>query len=101
MTTPADTDEISLPSFSVLARYAVQAPDEAAATAALGERLAEQRGLWNDLLVERREPDGTWLVLARFVVVSLDAHTAVSGVHDTLVQAGVTPDEVWAAADLA
>jgi hypothetical protein len=33
--------------------------------------------------------------VARFVTVSVDAHTAVVGVHETLTTEGVAPDEVW------
>ena len=38
----------------------------------------------------------TFAILARIVTVSVDAHTAVTGVHEDLVAAGLTPDEVWA-----
>jgi hypothetical protein len=34
-------------------------------------------------------------VVASFVTVSVDAHTAVLGVHDSLSAAGVPVDEVW------
>jgi len=59
-------------------------------------RLTAARGLYDDVRVERREDDGTWQLEVRFVVVSIDAHTAVLGVSETLESAGVSADEVWA-----
>lgn len=88
--------EVALPTFPVLARFRSQARDAAGAVAEVVERLAPVRGLFDQALVERREDDGSFWVVARFVTVSVDAHTAVLGVHETLTTAGVTPDEVWA-----
>ena len=48
------------------------------------------------MLLERREDDGSFWVVARFVTVSVDAHSAVVGVDDTLRSADVPADEVWA-----
>ena len=47
----------------------------------------------SEVRLEREERPGTWMVVARFVVVSVDAHTAVLGVTEAL--ATVRPDEVW------
>ncbi len=89
-------DEGVLPSFAVLARFPAVGPDGDAAAAAVRERVTAARGLYDDVRVERQEPDGTWLVEVRFVVVSVDASTAVQGVVETLTAAGPAPDEVWA-----
>jgi hypothetical protein len=87
--------EVALPTFPVLARMASAAPDEDAALADVSARLAPVAGLFDDVLIERREDDGSWWVVARFVTVSVDAHTAVLGVHESLSTAGVEVDEVW------
>ena len=34
--------------------------------------------------------------MVRFVLVSVDGHTAVLGLDETLRAAGLSPDEVWA-----
>lgn len=88
--------ELALPTFTVLARFADLAGTAEEAQDHVRSRLAATRGLYDDVAVERREPDGTWLLEARFVVVSVDAGTAVLGVDETLAAAGLTPDEVWA-----
>ncbi len=90
-----EPDESALPTFVVNARFAETAPTEQQAAAALRQRLAGAHGLFDDVRVERREDDGTWLLEARFVVVSVDAPTAVTGVSATLAQAGAEADEVW------
>jgi hypothetical protein len=36
----------------------------------------------------------------RFVVASLDGELAVQGVHDSLREHGLAPDEVWVAEQL-
>lgn len=87
--------EVRLPTFVVLARFPAAAPTAEQAEASVRARLTAARGLYDDLRVERREDDGTWLIEVRFVVVSLDAHTAVEGVAGTLGAAGLSPDEVW------
>jgi hypothetical protein len=89
--------EVALPTVPVLARFRSDATDVQAAVADVVERLAPVRGMYDDVLVERQEDDGSFWVVARFVTVSVDAHTAVLGVHQTLVAAGVGADEVWAA----
>jgi hypothetical protein len=91
----AGDGQVNLPSFVVLARFAEAAPTAEQAEASVRERLTAARGLYDDVRVERREDDGTWLLEVRFVVVSLDAHTAVEGVSETLTSAGLSPDEVW------
>ena len=88
--------EVALPTVPVLARFRSEAPDAAAAIADVRLRLAPVRGLHDEVAVERREDDGSWWVAARFVVVSVDVHTAVGGVHQTLADAGIAVDEVWA-----
>lgn len=107
MTTPsitivADLDEtlpaeVALPTVRVLARFRSGAADAASAVTDVVERLEPVRGLFDEAVVERREDDGSFWVVARFVTVSVDVHTAVLGVHETLVAAGVAADEVWAA----
>lgn len=88
--------EVTLPTFTVLARLRSAARDEPAALADVTGRLAPVSGLFDDVAVERREDDGSWWVVASFVTVSVDAHTAVLGVHESLSAAGVPVDEVWA-----
>ena len=96
--TDEDVDgEVALPTFVVLARFAEAAPTAEQAETSVRARLTAARGLYDDVRVERREDDGTWLLEVRFVVVSLDAHTAVEGVSGTLTSAGLSPDEVWVA----
>lgn len=91
-------DEAVLASYEVLARFPTIAGTEQEAVATLRSRLEPERGQYDDVTVERREPDGTWMVLARFVVATVDAEAAVAGVHAELTGAGLTPDEVWAGA---
>lgn len=93
---PAD---VALPTFPVLARLRSTAPDEAAALTDVRGRLAPVAGLYDDVEVERREEDGSFWVVARFVTVSVDAHTAVLGVHESLATGGVPVDEVWVRPD--
>jgi hypothetical protein len=89
--------EVTLPTVPVLARLRSDAPDARAAVADVGRRLEPVRGLYDEVVVERQEDDGSFWVVARFVTVSVDVHTAVAGVHETLSTAGVGADEVWAA----
>lgn len=91
-----DGAETVLPTFVVLARFREQAGSEQDAVAAVRRRLTAAGEPFDDVLVERAEPDGAWMVLARFVVVSVDASTGVAGVHDSLRDAGLAVDEVWA-----
>ncbi len=88
--------EILLPTVPVLARMRSTAPDERAAVEDVTARLAPVRGLFDEVVVERREDDGSFWVVGRFLTVSVDASTAVNGVHETLCQAGIDVDEVWA-----
>ena len=91
-----DGAETVLPTFVILARFREQAGSEQDAVAAVRRRLTAAGEPFDDVLVERAEPDGAWMVLARFVVVSVDASTGVAGVHDSLRGAGLAVDEVWA-----
>jgi len=84
-----------LPSFAVTARFRRAAETREDADHLVRSELQASRGLYNDAKVEPQEPDGRWAVDVRFVVVSLDGETAVEGVHETLREAGITPDEVW------
>lgn len=96
---PESVDEVDvvLETVEVLARFRSDASDEDAAVLDVRRRLDGVRGLFDDIVVERREDDGYFWVLARFVTVSTDVPAAVRGVHDTLVEAKVVADEVWAA----
>ncbi|CAN5297006.1 hypothetical protein BH24ACT10_BH24ACT10_09280 [soil metagenome] len=89
--------EVALPTYPVLARFRSAAPDEAQALADARRQLAPVAGMYDDVEVERREDDGSFWVVARFVTVSVDAQTAVLGVHDSLAAAAVPVDEVWVA----
>jgi hypothetical protein len=91
----ASPGEVPLPTVPVLARFRSTAPDAAAAVTDVVGRIAPVREMHDDIVVERREDDGSFWVVARFVTVSVDTHTAVLGVHDTLVSAGLEVDEVW------
>jgi cytochrome b len=86
--------ETVLPTFVVLARFAQPGPQDAA-VAELRRQLTAAEAPFDDVRVEREEPDGAVMVLARFVVVSVDAGTGVAGVHDDLRRAGLPVDEVW------
>jgi hypothetical protein len=100
LTGPSDLDqttagEVPLPTVPVLARFRSTAPDVAAAVTDVVGRIAPVREMYDDIVVERREDDGSFWVVARFVTVSVDTHTAVLGVHDTLLTEGLEVDEVW------
>lgn len=90
-------EDVTLPTFVVLARFAEAADSAEQAEKSVRARLTAARGLFDDVLVERREDDGTWLLEVRFVVVSVEAQTAVAGVSETLTAARLSPDEVWVA----
>ena len=92
----ADGDPV-LHSFAVRARFRREADDPEQADALVRAELEVVRGLYDDVKVEPREPDGRWAADVRFVVASLDAETAVEGVHATLAEHGLTPDEAWVA----
>jgi hypothetical protein len=106
MTGPADLADLPdgeaevLPTFAVHARFRRSASGGEEAEAAVREALDTVRGLWDDTVVEPREPDGRWAVDVRFVVASVDGERAVDGVHSTLRETGLVPDEVWVARQL-
>jgi hypothetical protein len=93
----SDGEAEALPSFAVLARFRRPAPSAEEAEAEVRSMLAPARGLFDDARVEPQEPDGRWAVDVRFVVTSVDGERAVDGVHSTLRETGVAPDEVWVA----
>ncbi len=93
--------ETVLPTFVVLARFRQSAASEQEAVDTVRRQLTGADEPFDDVFVERAEQDGSWMVVARFVVVSVDAHTGVAGVHDSLRDAGLAVDEVWADAQLA
>lgn len=109
MTTPPDAlddttdDDLTgtvLPSFAVLARFRRAAESAEHAEQVVRRELESVRELFDDVRVEPPEPDGRWPVDVRFVVASVDAETAVDGVHRTLRGSGLTPDEAWLAEQL-
>jgi hypothetical protein len=85
--------DAALPTFAVAARFRRAAADAGAAERALRQELTDAQ--YDDVQVERADDDGSWLLRGRFVVVSIDGHTAVTGVHETLHEAGTEVDEVW------
>ena len=99
--TGGDALDLALGSFAVVARFRRVADDGRAAEAAVRGELAAVRDQYAEVKVEPREPDGRWAVDVRFVVASLDAGTALEGVHGTLRDGAVVPDETWVAAELA
>jgi hypothetical protein len=86
-----------LHSFAVQARFRCSATDAEQAERQVREQLQVVRDLYDDVRVEPQEPDGRWAVDVRFVVVSVDGETAVGGVHTTLREQGLGPDEAWLA----
>jgi len=90
-----------LPTFAILARFREAAPSEDQAVDEVTRRLAERGVTADTVTLERQDDDGTWLVVARVVTVSIDAHTAVAGVVEDLTAAGLAPDEVWALRQIA
>jgi hypothetical protein len=93
--------EAVLPTFVVLARFREQAESEQGALANVRRMLTDTGEPFDHIAPERVEPDGSWMVNARFVVVSVDSNTAVTGVHETLRRHGLAVDEVWADAQVA
>ena len=79
----------------MLARFATTAPDAEGAVRDVVRRLREADEPFQEVTLERTDGE-TFLVVARFVLVSVDAHTAVGGLTAALTEAGVPPDEVWA-----
>lgn len=95
---PEDADGAAvLHSFGVLARFRCAAADPQDAERLVRSQLEPVRGLYDDARVEPQEPDGRWAVDVRFVVASVDGENAVEGVHTTLREAGLQPDEAWVA----
>ena len=84
-----------LPTFAVLARFTSTAGGPEDAVRDVVARLTAAAEPFHEVTVERPDGEG-FLVVARFVLVSLDAGTAVNGLHETLQLAGLAPDEVWA-----
>jgi hypothetical protein len=107
METDTDTDDATggvetvLPTFVVLARFRQAAASEQDAVDTVRRQLTGADEPFDDVFVERTEQDGSRMVVARFVVVSVDAHTGVAGVHDSLRDAALAVDEVWADAKVA
>jgi hypothetical protein len=95
----SDSDDESsdpvLPTYSVLARFCETAASGDEAIRGLVTRLSGHQEPFHEVVVERQESDTQWMVVARFVVVSIDGQTAVGGVSETLSAAGLEPDEVW------
>lgn len=93
-----DTDDVVLPTYAVLARFREIATDGETAARRVVERLTAAQEPFHEVTVH---PDGDeHLVVVRFVLVSVDAGTAVAGLSETLAAAGLRPDEVWAATEL-
>ena len=92
-----DGGEVVLHTFAVRARFRRAAASAADAEALVRRELEPVRGLYDDAVVEPQEPDGRWAVDVRFVVASLDGTLAVRGVHESLREHGLVPDEVWVA----
>jgi hypothetical protein len=93
--------ETVLPTFVVLARFRQQAVRPEDAVDDVRRMLRAAGEPFDDVTLERTEPDGSAMVVARFVVVSVDTQTGVAGVHDSLRGAGLAVDEVWADAQVA
>ena len=91
-----DDFDAALPTYAVLARFAEVADSEEEAIATITQRLVDAGKSFDQVVLERQDDARTWLTVARIVTVSVDAHTAVTGVHEDLVAAGLIPDEVWA-----
>jgi hypothetical protein len=89
-----------LHSYAVMARFRRPAADGDEAERLVREELTPARGLYDDARVEPQEPDGRWAVDVRFVVASVDRESAVDGVHTTLREYGLQPDEAWVAEQL-
>ena len=94
----SDELDTALPTYAVLAQLSRPAGGSGEQAVQSVETDLRAVGAPAELVtVERQDDDGTWRLRARFVLVSVDGETAVAGVHQTLVTAGVHPDEVWLA----
>lgn len=89
-------DDVALPTYAILARFKIMASEEREAVDLVTARLTAAEQPFHEVTVERREGDGAWMVVVRFVLVSVDGHTAVGGLDETLRAADLAPDEVWA-----
>ena len=87
-------DDDVLPTFQVFARFCVETGTAPAGVAVVTQMIAAAGERPSEVTLEREEGPGRWMIMARFVVASTDAHTAVLGVSEAL--AVVRPDEVWA-----
>ncbi len=87
--------EVVLASFVVMARLPQQAEDEQQALLQARGQLEPVADLYDHVMVERVDPDGTVMVVARFVTVALDVSDAVNGVYAQLSEVGVPVDECW------
>ena len=85
----------------MLARFREAAPTGDDAVRRTAQRLKDADEPFQGVTVEREDAPGQWLVVARFVMVSVDAHTVVVGLREVLDEAGLAPDEVWAGEQLA
>jgi hypothetical protein len=97
MTEQADVFTVGLPAFAVLARFRVSTAAGPEAIRSVRVQLVDAQVPFHEIDVEREDAPGIWMVVARFVLASVDGHTAVAGLHATLLEAGLEPDEVWAA----
>ncbi|MDP9100654.1 MAG: hypothetical protein M3N21_00665 [Actinomycetota bacterium] len=86
----------ALPTFAVLVRFLEVAPDRETARDQVTQRLSARGEPFEEVTAAPHAIDGRWVVTARFVVVSVEPHTAVAGVHDSLRRDGVSFQEVWA-----
>ncbi len=93
---PGDELDTALPTYAVLVRFLEPAVDRDAALAQVRDRLTARAEPFDDLTASLHPMDGRWVVTARFVIVSLEPHTAVAGLHAALQQDGLDFDEVWA-----
>lgn len=96
-----DSLDVALPTFAVLARFRESALTPEEAVRGLVARLRDADEPVHEVDVEREEGPGTWMVVARFVLVSVDAATAIAGLTETLAEAGLHPDETWSSGQVA
>ncbi|MCW2715088.1 MAG: hypothetical protein JWN88_2135 [Frankiales bacterium] len=89
--------DAALHSFAVVARFRLDAATAHDAEVSVRKDLQVLGGAFSDAKVEPQEPDGRWAVDVRFVVASVDGELAVEGVHSTLREQGLEPDEAWVA----
>lgn len=101
MTIDDTSSDLVLPTFAVLARFRERAETGEQALSQVAERLRSHDEPVHEIEIERQESDDEWMVVARFVLVSIDPATAVAGLSETLTAAGTPPDEVWAGQQLA